>query len=167
MSTSTEATSPIPTELREHIEHAEHARMATATAGVQEYVSTHPELTTTTFRLTEEVKDRLIFHIAAGNDDYQKTIREELAQIQAQLEALHERPTILHTLLYEEVILSYLMMRQCDASAIRTLGYTSTQALRRADTAHVRLLRSIRGLASLQKMSHFFNVNLGQQIVNI
>jgi hypothetical protein len=74
---------------------------------------------------------------------------------------------MLITLLAEEITLSYLMMRQSDASHARQYGQTSTQALRRADTAHVRFMRSLRTLASIQKLTPFINLNLGmQQIVN-
>ena len=73
---------------------------------------------------------------------------------------------VLFSLLAEEIVLSYLMMRQCDTSTARNYGQTSTQALRRADTAHVRLMRTIRTLTAVQRLAPFININVGgsQQI---
>ena len=144
---------------------AEVYRNAQKTSAVQTYMDTHSELPHYTRNLTTEIKEKLIFYIANGERDKEEALRHELEAIRSHIDALHEPGNILFSLLGEEIALSFLMLRQHDVSAARQYGQTSTQALRRADTAHVRLMRTIRTLASIQRLP-FINVNIGgtQQI---
>ena len=154
------------TQLEALIQDAEVHRHGQQTAEVQRYIDTHLELPHYTRNLTHEIQDKILFHLSNGDKAEEAQIREEVNVIRAQIDALHEPGNVLFSLLGEEVVLSYLMLRQCDISAARNYGQTSTQHLRRADTASVRLMRSIRTLASIQKLTPFINVNLGQQIVH-
>ena len=154
-------------ELEALIQEAEVHRQGQKTAEVQRYLDTHPALPQYTRNLTHEIQDKILFHLANGDTAQEAQIREEVNVIRAQIDALHEPGNVLFSLLGEEIVLSYLMLRQCDISSARTFGQTSTQALRRADSASVRLMRSIRTMASIQKLTPFINLNLGtQQIVN-
>ena len=153
------------TQLESLVQDAEVHRQGQATAEVQRYLDTHPALPQYTRNLTLEIQDKIFFHLANGDKAQEAQIREEVNVIRAQIDAVHEPGNMLFTLLGEEIVLSYLMLRQCDISAARQYGQTSTQALRRADTAHVRLMRTIHTLASIQRLP-FINVNIGgtQQI---
>ena len=153
-------------QLESLVQDAEEHRHAQKTAEVQRYLDTHPALPQYTRNLTHEIQDKILFHLANGDTAQEAQIREEVNVIRSQIDTLHEPGNILFSLLGEEIVLSYLMLRQCDASAARQYGQTSVQALRRSDTAHVRFMRTIRTLASIQKITPFVNVNLGQQIVN-
>ena len=149
------------------IQDAEVHRHVQKTAEVQRYLDTHPALPDYTRNLTHEIQDKILFHIANGDKAQEAQIREEVNVIRAQIDALHEPGNVLFSLLGEEIVLSYLMLRQCDISAARNYGQTSAQALRRADTAHVRFMRSLRTLASIQKLTPFINLNWGtQQIIH-
>jgi hypothetical protein len=154
------------TELEKLVQDAETHRHARNTAEVQRYLDSHPALPQYTRNLTHEIKEKIIFHLANGDTAQAAQIRGEVEALQAHIAPAHEPGNMLMTLLAEEITLSYLMMRQCDISHARNYGQTSTQALRRADSAHVRLMRTIRTLASIQKLTPFINVNLGQQIVH-
>src|SRR5215831_19350467 len=132
------------TQLEALVQEAERHRQAQETAAVHHYVATHPELLQHTRTLTHDIKEKLIFHLANGDAVQVAQIRGEVEALQAHIAAAHEPGNILFTLLAEELLLSYLMMRQCDVSAARHYGQTSSQQLRRADTAHVRLMRTIR-----------------------
>src|SRR5215467_7094392 len=154
-------------ELEALIQEAEVHRQGQKTAEVQRYLDTHPALPQYTRNLTHEIQDKIIFHLANGDKAQEAQIRGEVNVIRAQIDALHEPGNMLFSLLGEEIVLSYLMLRQCDISSARTYGQTSTQQLRRADSASVRFMRSLRTLASIQKLTPFINLNLGtQQIVN-
>jgi len=149
------------------VQEAEFHRHAQKTSAVQQYLDTHPALPRHTSNLTHEIQAKILFHLANGDTAQEAQIREEVEVIRSQIDALHEPGNMLFSLLGEEIVLSYLMLRQCDTSAARQYGQTSTQALRRADAAHVRFMRAIRTLASIQKLTPFINVNLGnQQIVH-
>jgi len=147
------------------VQEAEVHRQGQKTAEVQRYLDTHPALPQYTRNLTNEIKEKIIFHLANGNKDQEAQIRGEVEALQALIATANEPGNFLIALLGEELVLGYLMLRQCDISAARQYGQTSTQALRRADTAHVRLMRTIRTLASIQRLP-FINVNIGgtQQI---
>ena len=153
-------------QLESLVQDAEVHRHGHKTADVQRYLDTHPELPHYTRNLTNEIKAKLIFHLANGDTAQEAQIRGEVEALQAHIETANEPGNILFALLAEEITLSYLMMRQCDVSSARNYGQTSAQHVRRTDTAHVRLMRSIRTLASIQKITQFVNVNLGQQVVN-
>ena len=148
------------------VQNAEEKRNLQNTAAIKKYVESHPELPMNTFHLTNEIKDLLIFYIASGDREKEYTMRRELEVLRTQLDCVNKQGNILFALLIEEIELNYLMMRQSDVNHARHHANLSTQALRRADTAHVRLMRSIRTLASIQKLTPFINLNLGQQIVN-
>jgi hypothetical protein len=150
-------------ELEALVQEAEVHRQGQRTAEVQRYLDTHPALPQYTRNLTHEMQAKILFHLANGDKTHEAQIREEVNVIRAQIDALNEPGNVLFSLLGEEIVLSYLMLRQCDVSAARQYGQTSTQALRRADASHVRLMRAIRTLASIQKLSPFINVNLGTQ----
>jgi len=155
------------TELEKLVHDAEVYRHAQKTSAVQGYLDSHPELPQYTRNLTHEIKEKIIYHLSNGDSTKEVQIRGEVEALQAHIATAQEPGNILLTLLAEEITLSYLMMRQSDASHARQYGQTSTQALRRADTAHVRFMRSLRTLASIQKLTPFINLNLGmQQIVN-
>jgi hypothetical protein len=153
------------TQLESLVQDAEVHRQGQKTAEVQRYLDTHPALPQYTRNLTNEIKEKIIFHLANGDKAQEAQIRGEVEALQAHIAAAHEPGHILYSLLGEELVLGYLMLRQCDISAARQYGQTSAQALRRADTAHVRLMRTIRTLASIQRLP-FINVNIGgtQQI---
>ena len=155
------------TQLEALVQDAEVHRQRQKTAEVQRYLDTHPALPQYTRNLTHEIQDKILFHLANGDKAQEAQIREEVNVIRAQIDALHEPGNMLFSLLGEEIVLSYLMLRQCDVSSSRNYGQTSTQHLRRSDAASVRLMRSIRTLASIQKLTPFINLNLGtQQIVH-
>jgi hypothetical protein len=153
------------TQLEALVQDAEVHRQGQKTTEVQRYLDTHPALPQYTRNLTNEIKEKIIFHLANGDKAQEAQIRGEVEALQAHIATAQEPGNILLTLLAEEITLSYLMMRQADTSHARNYGQTSAQALRRADTAHVRLMRTIRTLASIQRLP-FINVNIGgtQQI---
>jgi len=153
-------------QLESLVQDAEVHRHGQKTADVQRYLDTHPELPQYTRNLTHEIQDKMLFHLANGDTTQEARLRGEVDGIRAQIDALHAPGNMLFSLLGEEIVLSYLMLRQCDISASRNYGQTSTQHVRRADSVHVRLMRSIRTLASIQKLTPFINVNIGgnQQI---
>src|SRR5262245_45226110 len=139
---------------------AEIHRQGQKTAEVQRYLDSHPTLPQYTRNLTNEIKEKIIFHLANGDKAQEAQIRGEVDIIRAQIDALHEPGNVLFSLLGEEIVLSYLMLRQCDVSSSRSYGQTSAQHVRRADSAHVRLMRTIRTLASIQRLT-LINVNIG------
>ena len=154
------------TQLESLVQDAEVHRTAQKTSAVQTYVETHPELPRHTHNLTHEIKGKLLYHLANGDSAQEAQMRGEVEALEAHLATSTNEPgNILFALLAEEIALSYLMLRQCDISAARNYGQTSTQHVRRAESASVRLMRSIRTLASIQRLP-FINVNLGQQIVH-
>jgi len=154
------------TQLESLVQDAEVHRHGQKTADVQRYLDTHPELPQYTRNLTHEIQDKMLFHLANGDTTQEARLRGEVDGIRSHIDALHAPSNILFSLLGEEIVLSYLMLRQCDISAARNYGQTSGQHVRRADSVHVRLMRSIRTLASIQKLTPFINVNIGgnQQI---
>ena len=154
------------TQLESIVQDAEVHRNAQKTSAVQTYVDTHPELPQYTRNLTHEIQDKMLFHLANGDTTQEARLRGEVDDIRAQIDALHAPGNMLFSLLGEEIVLSYLMLRQCDISAARNYGQTSGQHVRRAESVHVRLMRSIRTLASIQRLVPFINVNIGgnQQI---
>jgi hypothetical protein len=155
------------TELEKLVQDAETYRHVQKTAEVQRYLDTHPALPQYTRNLTLEIQDKILFHLANGDKAQEAQIREEVNVIRAQIDSVHEPGNMLFTLLGEEIVLSYLMLRQCDVSASRSYGQTSAQHVRRSDAAHVRLMRSLRTLASIQKLTPLINLNWGtQQIIH-
>jgi len=148
------------------VETAESQRTFQHTTALQEYLDKHPQLSAITLNMTEEIKQRLVLYIGNADKKAQETLQGELDELGRHLANLSEKPNILHQLLCEEILLSYLMMRCSDVMYTRHHGSLTSMALRKSDAAHVRLMRSIRTLASIQKLTPFINVNLGQQIVH-
>ena len=154
-------------ELQSLVLTAERERDSMNTTALQEYMDNHPQIAAITLNITEEIKQKLVFYIGNADKKTQETLQGELDELRRHLANLSEKPNILHYLLCEEVLISYLMLRCSDVMYTRHHGSLTSMALRKSDTAHVRLMRSIRTLASLQKLTPFINVNLGnQQIVN-
>jgi hypothetical protein len=91
-----------------------------------------------------------------------------LDELGRQLANLSEQPNVLHHLLSEEVLTSYLMLRCSDVMYTRHHGSLTSMALRRTDSAQIRFLRALKTLAQIhQRLPQMINVNLGnQQIVN-
>jgi ubiquitin C-terminal hydrolase len=145
---------------------AERERASKNTTALQEYMDNHPQLSAITLNMTEEIKQKLVMYIGNADKKAQETLQGELDELGRHLANLSENPNILHQLLCEEVLVSYLMLRCSDVMYTRHHGSLTSMALRKSDAAHVRLMRSIRTLASIQKITQFVNVNLGQQIVN-
>jgi hypothetical protein len=119
-----------------------------------------------TLSMTDEVKQRLVMYMGNADQKTQEKLQGELDELGRHLTTLSEKPNILHQLLCEEVLVSFLMLRCSDVMYSRHHGSLTSMALRKSDAAHVRLMRSIRTLASIQKITQFVNVNLGQQIVH-
>jgi hypothetical protein len=113
------------------VQNAEEMRNLQSTTALKQYVANNPELSVKTFHLTNEIKERLIFYMASGDKEKEDNIRQELEVLRAQLDTVNEHGNILFSLLAEEIILSFLMMRQCDATYARHYANLSTQALRR------------------------------------
>jgi hypothetical protein len=113
----------------------------------------------------ERTVSKIIFHLANGDKAQEAQIRGEVESLQAHIATANEPSNMLIAMLGEELVLGYLMLRQCDVSSSRTYGQTSAQHVRRSDAAHVRFIRTIRTLASIQRLP-FINVNIGgtQQI---
>ena len=153
-------------ELGSFVERAETQRTRQNTHAVQEYLDKHPQIAAITLNMTEEIKQRLVLYMGNADQKTQEKLQGELDELGRHLHNLSAKPTILHHLLCEEVLLSYLMVRCSDVMYTRHHGSLTNMALRKSDAAHVRLMRSIRTLASIQKLTQFVNVNLGQQIVN-
>src|SRR5215510_1718013 len=148
------------------VETAESQRTFQHTTALQEYLDKHPQLSAITLSMTEEIKQRLVLYMGNADKKAQETLQGELDELGRHLANLSEKPNILHQLLCEEILLSYLMMRCSDVMYTRHHGSLTSMALRKSDAAHVRLMRSIRTLASIQKLTPFINVNLGHQIVH-
>src|SRR5262249_20853270 len=148
------------------VETAESQRTFQHTTALQNYLDQHPQLSAITLNMTEEIKQRLVLYIGNADKKAQETLQGELDELGRHLVNLSEKPNILHQLLCEEILISYLMMRCSDVMYTRHHGSLTSMALRKSDAAHVRLMRSIRTLASIQKLTPFINVNLGQQIVH-
>jgi hypothetical protein len=154
-------------ELGSLVNRAETQRTFQNTTALQEYLDTHPQLPAITLTMTEEIKQRLVLYMGNADPKTQERLQGELDGLGRHLANLSDKPNILHQLLCEEILLSYLMLRCSDVMYSRHYGSLTSMALRKSDAAHVRLMRSTRTLASIQKLTPFINLNLGmQQIVN-
>jgi hypothetical protein len=146
------------------VETAETQRTFQHTAALQNYLDQHPQLATLTLRMTEEIREKLLFYVGNADQKAQAQLQEEVAELGRQLANLTEKPTVLHRLLAEEVLTSYLMLRCADTAYARHQGSLTTMALRRADSAQIRFLRAIKTLANIhQRLPQIVNVNLGTQ----
>ena len=148
------------------IDTAETQRTFENTTALKNYIDQHPQLSDLTMSMTDEVKKKLLFYVGNADQRTQETLQGELDELRRHLQNVSEKPTILHYLLCEEVLVSYLMLRCSDVMYSRHHGSLTSMALRRSDASHVRLMRSIRTLASVQRLVPFINVNIGgtQQI---
>ena len=154
-------------ELGSFVERAETQRTFQNTTALQNYLDQHPDLSDMTLGMTADIRQKLLLYIANADPKTQASLQAELDTLQSHLANLSEKPTILHHLLCEEVLISYVMLRCSDAMYSRHQGSLTTMALRRADSAQIRFLRAIKTLAQIhQRLPQIVNVNLGQQIVN-
>ena len=143
---------------------AETQRTLQNTTALQEYMDHHPQIAEMTLGMTDEVKNKLIFYMSSADQSKQSAIQEELEELRRQLDILSEKPTILHTLLAEEVLISYLMLRCSDVMYSRHHAHVSTLGLRKMDMAQIRFLRALKTLANIhQRLPQIVNVNLGTQ----
>jgi hypothetical protein len=151
-------------ELGSFVERAETQRTFQYTTALKNYLDQHPQLATLTLRMTEEIREKLLFYVGNADQKAQAQLQEEVAELGRQLANLSKRPSVLHQLLCEEILLSYLMLRTTDTAYARHQGSLTTMALRRADSAQIRFLRAIKTLANIhQRLPQIVNVNLGTQ----
>ena len=151
-------------ELRSFVNRAETQRTYQNTTALQNYLEQHPQLADLTLQMTAEIKQKLLFYVGNADKEAQEKLQEELAELGRQLTHLSEKPNVLHQLLCEEILTSYLMLRSADTSYARHYGNISSMALRRADSAQIRFLRAIKTLANIhQRLPQIVNVNLGTQ----
>ena len=150
------------------VESAESQRTFQHTTALQSYLDQHPDLSDMTLSMTADIRQKLLMYIANADPKTQASLQAELDALQSHLAYLSEQPTVLHRLLAEEVLTSYLMLRCADTAYARHQGSLTTMALRRADSAQIRFLRAIKTLAQIHQRlpQKIVNVNLGQQIVN-
>ena len=147
------------------VESAESQRTLQHTTALQEYVNTHPQIADLTLQMTAEIKQKLLFYVGNADKEAQEKLQEELAELGRQLAHLSEKPNVLHQLLCEEILTSYLMLRATDTAYARHHSSLTTMALRRADSAQIRFLRAIKTLAQIHQRlpQKIVNVNLGHQ----
>ena len=155
-------------ELGSFVDRAETQRTLQNTQALKHYLDQHPDLSDMTLSMTADVRQKLLMYMANADPKTQASLQAELDALQRNLANLSEKPTVLHRLLAEEVLTSYLMLRCADTAYARHHGSLTTMALRRADSAQIRFLRAIKTLANVhERLPQIVNVNLGnQQIVN-
>jgi hypothetical protein len=146
------------------VETAETQRTLQHTTALKSYVDQHPQLADLTLQMTAEIKQKLLFYVGNADKEAQEKLQEELTELGRQLANLSEKPNVLHSLLCEEVLTSYLMLRCADVMYTRHHGSLTTMALRRADSSQIRFLRALKSLANIhQRLPQIVNVNLGTQ----
>ena len=150
------------------VNRAETQRTLQNTQALKHYLDQHPDLSDMTLSMTADIRHKLLLYMANADSKTQEKLQAELDTLQRNLANLSEKPTVLHRLLAEEVLTSYLMLRCADTAYARHHGSLTTMALRRADSAQIRFLRAIKTLANVhERLPQIVNVNLGnQQIVN-
>ena len=155
-------------ELGSFVNQAETQRTFPHTQALKHYLDQHPDLSDMTLSMTADIRQKLLMYMANADQKAQEQLQEEITELGRQLANLTEKPTVLHRLLAEEVLTSYLMLRCADTAYARHQGSLTTMALRRADSAQIRFLRALKTLAQIhQRLPQIVNVNLGnQQIVN-
>ena len=155
-------------ELSSFVNRAETQRTFQHTTALQEYMDNHPQIAAITLTMTEEIKQRLVLYMGNADQKTQEKLQGELDELGRHLATMSEKPNILHQLLCEEVLVSFLMLRCADVMYSRHHANVSTLGLRKMDTAQIRFLRAIKTLANIhQRLPQIVNVNLGnQQIVN-
>ena len=146
------------------IETAESQRTLQHTTALQNYLDQHPDLSDMTLGMTADIRHKLLLYMATADPKTQASLQAELATLQRQLATMSKQPNVLHHLLCEEVLTSYLMLRCADVMYARHHGSLTSLALRRADSAQIRFLRAIKTLAQIQqRLPQIVNVNLGTQ----
>src|SRR5215467_8501324 len=155
-------------ELGSFVNRAETQRTYQNTMALQSYLDQHPDLSDMTLSMTADIRQKLLLYMANADPKTQASLQAELDALQSHLANLSEKPNVLHHLLCEEVLISYVMLRCSDAMYSRHHGSLTSTALRRADSAQIRFLRAIKTLANVQeRLPQLVSVNLGnQQIVN-
>src|SRR5262249_20333266 len=149
------------------VESAESQRTFQHTTALQSYLDQHPDLSDMTLSMTADIRQKLLLYMANADPKTQASLQAELDTLQSHLANLSERPTVLHHLLCEEVLTSYLMLRCADVMYSRHHANVSTLGLRKMDTAQIRFLRAVKTLTNIhQRLPQIVHVNLGQQIVN-
>jgi hypothetical protein len=155
-------------QLQSLVSTAERERASKNTTALQEFMDNHPQLAAVTLTMTEEIKQKLCLYIGNADQKAQEKLQEELTELGRQLTNLSEKPNVLHHLLCEEVLTSYLMLRCSDVMYTRHHGSLTSMALRRADSAQIRFLRAIKTLAQIhQRLPQIVNVNLGHQQIAV
>jgi len=155
-------------ELGSFVERAETQRTGQNTTILKTYLDQHPQLLDMTMSMTADIRQKLFLYIANADPHTQETLQVELDTLQKHLASLSEQPNVLHHLLCEEVLTSYLMLRCADVMYARHHGHLSTLALRKMDTAQIRFLRAIKTLTNIhQRLPQIVNVNLGHQQIAV
>ena len=146
------------------VETAETQRTVQNTSALRNYLDQHPDLSDMTLSMTADIRHKLLMYMANADPKMQASLQAELDVLQRQLANVSEKPNVLHHLLCEEVLTSYLMLRCADVMYARHHGSLTSLALRRADSAQIRFLRAIKTLAQIhQRLPQIVNVNLGHQ----
>ena len=155
-------------ELGSFVERAETQRTLQNTTALKNYLDQHPHLSDMTLSMTADIRQKLFMYMANADQKTQAKLQAELDTLQSHLANLSEKPNVLHHLLCEEVLTSYLMLRCADVMYSRHHANLSSLGLRKMDTAQIRFLRALKTLANIhQRLPQIVNVNLGnQQIVN-
>src|SRR5262249_17275235 len=150
------------------VESAESQRTFQHTTALQSYLDQHPDLSDMTLSMTADIRQKLLLYMANADPKTQASLQAELDALQSHLANLSKKPTILHHLLCEEVLISYVMLRCSDAMYSRHHGSLTSMALRRADSAKIRFLRAIKTLANVQeRLPQIVSVNLGNQQIAV
>src|SRR5215471_8608369 len=151
-------------ELGSFVNRAETQRTYQNTTALQHYLDQHPDLSDMTLSMTADIRHKLLLYMANADSKTQEKLQAELDTLQSHLANLSEKPNVLHHLLCEEVLISYVMLRCSDAMYSRHHGSLTSMGLRRADSAQIRFLRAIKTLAQIhQRLPQIVNVNLGHQ----
>jgi hypothetical protein len=146
------------------VETAESQRTFQHTTALQDYLDQHPDLSDMTLGMTADIRQKLLMYMANADPKTQASLQAELDTLQSHLATMSKQPNVLHHLLCEEVLTSYLMLRCADVMYARHHGTLTSMALRRADSAQIRFLRAIKTLAQIhQRLPQIVNVNLGHQ----
>ena len=150
------------------VETAETRRTFQHTTALQSYLDQHPDLSDMTLSMTADIRQKLLLYMANADPKTQASLQAELDALQSHLANLSEKPNVLHHLLCEEVLISYVMLRCSDAMYSRHHGSLTSMALRRTDSAQIRFLRAIKTLAQIhQRLPQIVNVNLGHQQIAV
>src|SRR4029453_8672801 len=93
------------------VETAETQRTVQNTTALKHYLDQHPDLSDMTLSMTADIRQKLLMYMANADPKTQASLQAELDTLQSHLANLTERPTVLHHLLCEEVLTSYIMLR--------------------------------------------------------